>query len=113
MHPLLIFAYMITEGETACPVCGGELKYYDQVPRILRAKNGETEWVKLKRYRCLTCGRVHRALPDNVYPYKQYDAEIIRGVLEGLITSETLGYEDYPSERTMERWRSSLKLHSM
>lgn len=112
MHPLLIFA-MVTEGETACPICGGELKYYDQVLRILRTKNGKTEWLKLKRYRCTTCGRIHRALPDNVLPYKQYDAEIIRGVLEGLITSETLGYEDYPCERTMERWKGSLNSHSI
>ena len=26
------------------------------------------------------------------------------GVIEGLITPETLGYEDYPCEMTMHRW---------
>ena len=29
------------------------------------------------------------------------------GVLEGLITCETLGFEDYPCEMTMIRWRLS------
>ena len=43
-------------------------------------------------------------LPDYILPYKQYDAEIIKGVLEGLITTDTLGYEDYPCDKTMERW---------
>lgn len=40
-----------------------------------------------------------------MYPYKQYEAEIIDGVREGLIDSSTLGFEDYPSEMTMKRWR--------
>ena len=31
---------------------------------------------------------------------------MIRGVLEGLITSDTLGFEDYPCEATMANWRS-------
>jgi len=39
-------------------------------------------------------------------PYKQYEAELIIGVLDGLITYETLGYEDYPCESTMLKWLS-------
>lgn len=38
------------------------------------------------------------------FPYKQYEAELISGVLEGLITVETLDFEDYPCESTMKRW---------
>lgn len=49
---------------------------------------------------------IHRFLPECVHPYKQYDAEIIDGVIEGLIDSDTLGFEDYPCEMTMKRWRS-------
>ena len=47
---------------------------------------------------------LHRELPEELFPYKQYESEVIRGVLEGLITCETLGYEDYPCEVTMIRW---------
>jgi hypothetical protein len=49
---------------------------------------------------------MHRELPDYILPYKQYEIEVIMGVLEGLITCETLGYEDYPCEMTMFRWLS-------
>jgi hypothetical protein len=52
------------------------------------------------------CGAVHRELTDDILPYKQYEAEIIRGVLEGLITSDTFGFEDYPCEVTMVRWKA-------
>ena len=33
------------------------------------------------------------------------NTNIIIGVIEGLITCETFGFEDYPCEMTMIRWR--------
>ena len=57
------------------------------------------------------CGCIHRNLPDYIYPYKQYEAEIIDGVIEGFITCDTIGFEDYPCEMTMLRWKTQ-KLHS-
>lgn len=90
-----------------CSVCGESMKYYDSVSRIVRTKMRKTTWIKIKRFRCPRCGGIHRELPCYILPYKQYETEIIRGVLEGLITSETLGYEDYPCEMTMVRWKSS------
>lgn len=63
-------------------------------------------WVKVRRLRCMNCGYLCRELPDYIFPYKQYEAEIIRGVLEGFITPETVGYEDYPCEITMFRWKA-------
>ena len=56
--------------------------------------------------RCPGCGAIHRELGGLFFPYKQYEAEVIFGVLEGLITCETLGFEDYPCEMTMLRWLS-------
>ena len=44
------------------------------------------------------------------YEYKvftegNYDnKDIIEGVQNGIITSESLGFEDYPCEETMKRW---------
>lgn len=97
---------MIVNNELTCPHCGGLLKYYDSVQRIVRTKWRNTKWIKIRRLRCLDCGTFHRELPKYVSPYKQYEVEIIQGVLEGLITSETLGYEDYPCEQTMVRWKA-------
>lgn len=89
-----------------CSNCGSDMKYYDKVSRIVRSKNRKTKWIKVERFRCPYCGCIYRNLPDNIFPYKQYEAEIIRGVLEGFITSETIGYEDYPCEMTMFRWKA-------
>lgn len=94
-----------------CPNCGGSIKYYDRVSRIVRTKGRITKRVNIPRLRCSNCGSVHRVLPDYICPYKQYEAEIIRGVTEGLITCETFGYEDYPCEATMIRWRTQNLQH--
>ena len=93
-----------------CQICGTTLEYHDSVSRIVRSKAGKTDHVKVPRFRCPRCGEIHRKLPKDILPYKQYDAEIIRGVLEGYITCETYGFEDYPCEATMLRWRASQEL---
>jgi len=97
------------KGGTTCPDCGGFLKYYDKVKRMLRTKSRLTYFVELRRLRCVICRNIHREITDDIFPYKRYEAELIRGVLEELITSDTLGYEDFPAEKTMLRWRSQEK----
>ena len=97
---------MISNDELTCPDCGGDLKYYDKVQRIVRTKGRTSTKVEIRRFRCAKCRGVHRELPDYIFPYKQYEAEVILGVLESLITSDTLGFEDYPCEMTMLRWRA-------
>ena len=101
---------MVSDEKLTCRNCGTRLKRYDSVSRIVRTKERKTSWVKVERFRCPVCGQIHRELPDYIFPYKQYEAEVIRGVLEGFITCETYGYEDYPCEMTMIRWRNSQDL---
>ncbi len=96
---------MIIKGETNCPNCGKELKYYDNVSRIIITKHRKIRHIKIKRYQCVKCNNFHREIPEDILPYKHYESEIITGVIEGLITSDTLGFEDYPCEMTMQRWR--------
>lgn len=88
-----------------CEKCGNDLKHYDRVTRIVKGKNGTKTYIHVERYKCSKCHTIHRVLPECVHPYKQYDAEIIDGVIEGLIDSDTLGFENYPCEMTMKRWR--------
>ena len=95
---------MIAENISTCPKCGGQLRYFDTVKRIVRTKARVTAWIAIRRFRCTACGALHRELPETLFPYKQYEAEVILGVLEGLITCETLDFEDYPCEMTMSRW---------
>lgn len=101
---------MTNMDDKICQICGTALKYYDSVLRIIRSKARKTSYIKVPRFRCPHCGEIHRELPDDILPYKQYEAEIIRGVLEGFITCETYGFEDYPCEMTMIRWRASQDL---
>lgn len=97
---------MTHKDDKICPLCGGELVFFDKVKRIMRVKGGVKKWININRTHCLECGSYHRELPEDILPFKHYYSEIIAGVIEGLITSDTLGFEDYPCEMTMNRWRS-------
>ena len=97
---------MVSTNESTCPKCGGELTHYDSVKRIVRTKGRVSEHIKIRRLKCRSCGIIHRELPESVVPYKQYEADMIEGVLEGFITSDTLGFEEYPCELTMANWRA-------
>ncbi len=103
---------MSDERKQVCSICGSELKYYDSVPRIVRTKYGRKKRVYIRRLRCSKCNSTHRELPDFIFPYKQYEADIIMGVIEGLITCETLGFEDYPCETTIKEWKAQNR-HSL
>lgn len=91
-----------------CSKCGKEMKRYDKVIRKIRSKNGEKTEIKIQRHYCKSCSIYKRDFPDQIMPYKRYEREIIEGVQEGLITADTLGFEDYPSEKQMERWRKCI-----
>ena len=87
-----------------CLSCGGTTKHYDRVKRIVRTKGGIKEIIRIPRVRCTVCNKIRRILPEHILQHKHYEFDIIQGVRDGLITSATLGYEDYPCEITMRRW---------
>ena len=88
-----------------CPKCGEECIKYGTVKRVVRTKYRESEWIRVQRWKCRACGYIWRELPEDVVRYKQYEREMITGVQEGLIDSNVLGFEEYPCEATMKRWR--------
>ena len=53
---------MVMNECSACPRCGGRLKYYDSVPRLVRTKGRQTSRVPMRRLRCSGCGAIHREL---------------------------------------------------
>ena len=61
---------------------------------------------KNKGFKCQKCGSLHNEIPYNVVPFKQYEREIILGVVKGFITPDTLGFENYPCDKTMKKWKS-------
>lgn len=88
-----------------CDICHVEMKPFDRVRRIVRTKGRRTHWVYVRRAKCPVCSQIRRVLPSYIMPYKQYEKAVIFGVVEGLIDAQTLGFEDYPCEMTMKRWR--------
>lgn len=93
-----------------CKICGTEVKYRDSVKRIKKIKYGIKTFIRIPRYFCPKCKTLKRYLPDDLIRMKHYEKEIILGIKQGLITSDTLGFEDYPTEQTMKRWRDSQNL---
>lgn len=100
---------MIYEGEISCPVCSGELKYYDHVHRIMKGKEGTKQIIEVRRMQCKKCHKIHRELPDEILPYLHYERDIVVGVYNGWITPETLGYLScYSRVRTGEIWTKEM-----
>ena len=95
---------MIRKGVTKCPLCYGDLKYYDRVKRLTKKEYGMKNYVNIRRFKCSKCKRIHRELPRYILPYRQYTSDIILDVLNGLISSDMIKYEDFPNEMTMKRW---------
>ncbi len=95
---------MVYCGTIKCPNCNGDLKYYDCVKRIVRTKDGQSNWIVLDRLICVECGVIHRELPDYLLPYKHYEVDIIMGFSRGKLTSKDLEYEDYPCQLTIDKW---------
>ena len=93
--------------KSICPICGHPLKYRDSVKRIMRGRNNEVRWLCIRRLLCTneSCNTLHRELPDTLVPYKHFEADIIAGVLDGLISPDTVGFEDHPCEATMRGWQ--------
>lgn len=100
---------MINNNLKNCPYCGGKLKRYGKVSRIVRTKGGKKYTIPVQRFICSLCGATHRMLPDYLMPYKHYKKAIISGFLNGSITYIDLDYEDYPCESTVYKWKVCYK----
>lgn len=100
----MIFFVESNDDIPPCPYCHGTLKYRDLKKRILRKEGGDVQWLAIRRFRCKNCHHHHNELPDCLAPYKHYEAEVISGVLDSVITPDDIDSENYPSSMTMLRW---------
>ena len=98
--------FSFTSRETpVCPHCGSDLVYRDTCSRHYRLGGGTKVWFNIRRLKCPRCKKLHRELPDILAPYKHYHLDIIMGMLGGRLSSWEDEYEDYPCEKTVERWK--------
>lgn len=95
-----------------CPHCDSRLKYRDSCIRYIKAEGGKNIRLLIRRLKCIRCKRLHRELPDSIVPFKHYSAEVISGVLDGVIRAEDLDTEDYPCEKTMDRWQQWFSINA-
>ena len=71
--------------------------------------NGEKKAFSIRRLRCARCNCLHNELPDILIPHKHYAAEIIENVVDDVSTPDDLSTENYPCERTMQRWKDWIR----
>lgn len=102
---------MLLKESVYCPCCGATLEFEDHVKRHRKIEGGFKEWFKIERHSCPAGCGLFRILPDFLSPHKHYDIDIIAGVLDGTIKPENRHYEDYPCERTMQRWQAWMALN--
>ena len=99
-----MFFVKSSENVPRCPCCGGQLIYRDSRLRIRKHEGGDRDYLSIRRFRCTSCGSLHNELPDLLLPYKHYGAEVISGVIDGIVTPQDQDSEDYPSLSTMMYW---------
>lgn len=75
----------------------------------MKKEGGVVVFLLLRRLYCRKCRRLHIELPACLSPYKQYDVEVIEGVIDGIVTEDDLDSENYPCAATMERWKNWIK----
>ena len=62
-------------------------------------KDARCQWYVLRRFACGDCNNIHREIPDFLFPYKHYNADVIQTVIEG----NTDGIA--ADESTMRHWQ--------
>ena len=88
-----------------CPICRASLSYRDSRIRIRKKEGGVKERLMIRRFYCKNCHTYHNELPDCLVPYKHYEAEVVSGVVDGIVRPDDLDSEDYPSGSTIKRWK--------
>ena len=88
-----------------CPDCQSPMICWDTRQRHLRQAGGTKRWGRIRRLFCKQCHRLHNELPTDLSPHKHYEVEVIEDVVDDVMTQDDLESEDYPCEKTMERWK--------
>ena len=106
--------------EPVCNICGSDLKYRDQVPRIMKRYNGEKSYVMIERRKCQNpkCNKLHRLLPAQLTKFKHFITEIIEDTVDDVVIPEDPddptaekeeGSIESPSLRTVRRWKEWIR----
>lgn len=65
-----------------CPRCGGSLNSRDSRLRKLILPDGTKSTVRIRRFKCRECGKLHAELPDFIHPFRHYSSKSIQNALD-------------------------------
>ena len=85
----------------ACPKCNSTMKFRDTCNRHCKDKESKCTWYVLRRFEC--CDSTHREIPDFLFPFKHYEADVVQSVIDG----NTDGIA--ADESTIRCWRRQWK----
>ena len=88
-----------------CPHCQKQMRVEKWRRRILIEEGGKRHWTRIRQMFCSDCHRYHNENPPWLCAYKHYEVEVIEGVVDGVLTDETLENIDHPCEQTRKRWK--------
>lgn len=84
-----------------CPCCEGTLKVIGSRNRKYVDAMGQVRLLRIRRLRCMECGKIHHELPDCLVPYKRYASECIEEALSPGDEKPSVPADD----STLYRWR--------
>ena len=64
----------------ACPECGKIMTFHDTCNRHGLNEKAECTWYVLRRFQC--CGSTHREIPDFLFPFKHYEADVVQSAID-------------------------------
>ena len=82
-----------------CPKCGKLMKFRDTCNRHGLSSDTVCQWYILRRFKCEDCNNIHREIPDFLFPYKHYEADVIQAAIDGNTD------DIYADESTIRHWR--------
>jgi len=85
-----------------CPLCGKPMKFRDTFRRHSKNSQSECTWYVLRRFEC--CGHTHRALPDFLFPFKHYEADVVQAAIDG--NTDDIVADDSTIRRWQSQWRT-------
>jgi hypothetical protein len=72
--------------------------------RVLFKNEEEKQLLKIRRLYCTPCKRIHHELPDCIVPYKRYNADTIKNIIDGQSKNQD-ACSGSTAERIRKWWR--------
>ena len=83
-----------------CPKCDKTMAYRDTCDRHGLNADAICQWYVLRRFKCVDCNNIHREIPDFLFPYKHYEADVIQAAIDG--NKDGIAAD----ESTIRNWRN-------